>query len=322
MAKIPFFTFLDPALSTQITSVAPPDFRVTAHSIDLPDRDKIALITDADGLILFPGRISSAVLRAASGLKMIQLLSAGYEHMDLELCAELDIVVANNGGTNSIDVAEHTLALILGLYRRLVEQDQSMRDGRWDSADSARTTYTIHGKTAALIGFGHIGRQVAQRLKAFGADLLYVDEKPAMAEAVTELEMLQVSLTEALSLADIISLHVPLTPQTQGMIGPNEIALMRPNALLINTCRGPVIDENALVEALRENAILGAGIDVFATEPLPANHPLCTLHNVLLTPHSAGITRDTWIRRAQFAFANLQRALANKRPHSQIGFYP
>ena len=143
-----------------------------------------------------------------------------------------------------------------------------------------------------------------------------------VAEAITELEMLQVSLTEALSLADIISLHVPLTPQTQGMIGPNEIALMRPNALLINTCRGPVIDENALVEALRENAILGAGIDVFATEPLPANHPLCTLHNVLLTPHSAGITRDTWIRRAQFAFANLQRALANKRPHSQIGFYP
>ena len=239
MIKTPFFTFLDSDLSTQITAAAPADFQIETYPADIADADKIAIVADADGLILFPGRLSSEVLRTAPHLKLIQLLSAGYEHMDLDLCAELGIPVANNGGTNSIDVAEHTLALILGLYRRLLDQDQGIRDGQWDPVNSGRNTYTIHGKTAALIGFGHIGQQVAQRLKAFGAELLYVDEFPMPAKIVAGLNIERVSLSEALSRADILSLHVPLTPETQGLIGAPEIAQMRPNALLINTCRGP-----------------------------------------------------------------------------------
>ena len=319
MIKTPFFTFLDPELAAQITSAAPADFQVEVHSPDLSDADKIAIAADADGLILFPGRLSSEILQHAPNLKLIQLLSAGYEHMDLDLCAELGIAVANNGGTNSIDVAEHTLALILGLYRRLVEQNQGIDKGQWDPVDCARNTYTIHGKTAALIGFGHIGRQVAQRLQAFGADLLYVDEYPVSAANIADLTVERVSLSEALSRADILSLHVPLTDETHGLIGAAELAQMRSNALLINTCRGPVIDESALISALRNNAILGAGLDVFATEPLPADHAYCHLSNVLLTPHSAGITRDTWSRRAEFAFANLRRAISGEKPLSLIG---
>ncbi len=319
MIKTPFFTFLDPELSTQITAAAPADFQIEAYPADIADADKIAIVADADGLILFPGRISSEVLRTAPNLKLIQLLSAGYEHMDLNLCAELGIPVANNGGTNSIDVAEHTLALILGLYRRLLDQNQGIRDGQWDPVNSGHNTYTIYGKTAALIGFGHIGQQVAQRLKVFGAELLYVDEFPAPAKIVADLKIERVSLSEALSRADILSLHVPLTCETQGLIGAPEIAQMRPNALLINTCRGPVVDENALANALDENNILGAGLDVFATEPLAPEHPLCTLRNVLLTPHTAGITRDTWSRRAHFAFANLRRSVEGEKLLAQIG---
>ena len=319
MIKTPFFTFLDSDLSTQITAAAPADFQIETYPADIADADKIAIVADADGLILFPGYLSSEVLRTAPHLKLVQLLSAGYEHMDLNLCAELGIPVANNGGTNSIDVAEHTLALILGLYRRLLDQDQGIRDGQWDPVNSGRNTYTIHGKTAALIGFGHIGQQVAQRLKVFGAELLYVDEFPVPAKIVAGLNIERVSLSEALSRADILSLHVPLTRETQGLIGAPEIAQMRPNALLINTCRGPVVDESALANALRGNNILGAGLDVFATEPLPPDHPLCALRNVLLTPHTAGITRDTWSRRAHFAFANLRRSVEGEKLLALVG---
>lgn len=319
MINTPFFTDLDSELSAQITAAATAEFQVEVHPTTLPDADKIAIIADAQGLILFPSRLAPAVLRTAPHLKLIQLLSAGYEHMDLGLCAELQIPVANNGGTNSIDVAEHTLALILGLYRRLVDQDQGMRSGKWDPVDGGHNSYTIHGKTAALIGFGHIGRQVAQRLKAFGAELVCVDEQPVAAADKATLGLEQVSLTTALTRADIVSLHVPLTPSTRNLIGAAELAQMRSTALLINTCRGPVIDEGALIDALSKKQLLGAGLDVFANEPLPANHPLLALPNVLLTPHIAGITRDTWSRRGAFAFANLRRALAGDKPLSQIG---
>ncbi len=316
MHKTPFFTFLEPDLATRITAAAPLDFEISIHPADLPDAEKTPLVANADFLILFPGRLSPDVLRAATRLKLIQLLSAGYEHMDLDLCTQLGIPVANNGGANAIDVAEHTLGLILALYRRLAEQDRAVRRGDWNLLDSGRTTYTIHGKTAALIGLGHIGRHVAARLATFGAELLYVDAQPAPEDFGVALE--RVDLDEALARADIVSLHVPLTDQTRGLIGARQLALMRPSALLINTCRGPVIAEDALVAALREQRILGAGLDVFACEPLASDHPLLDLPNALLTPHAAGITCDTWSRRGEFAFANCQRVLAGEEPLARI----
>ena len=316
MHKTPFFTFLEPDLATRIAAAAPIDFEICIHPADLPDTEKTPLVANADFLNLFPGRLSPDVLRATTRLKLIQLLSAGYEHMDLDLCTQLGIPVANNGGANAIDVAEHTLGLILALYRRLAEQDRAVRRGDWNLLDSGRTTYTIHGKTAALIGLGHIGRHVAARLATFGADLLYVDAQPAPEDFGVALE--RVDLDEALARADIVSLHVPLTDRTRGLIGASQLALMRPSALLINTCRGPVIAEDALVAALREQRILGAGLDVFACEPLASDHPLLDLPNALLTPHAAGITRDTWSRRAEFAFANCQRVLAGEEPLARI----
>ena len=317
MHKTAFLTFLDPDVATRITAAAPADFEISVHPADLPDAEKTPLVATADFLILFPGHLSPNVLRAATRLKLIQLLSAGYEHMDLDLCTQLGIPVANNGGANAVDVAEHTLGLILALYRRLAEQDRAVRRDDWNLLDSGRTTYTIYGRTAALIGLGHIGRHIAARLAAFGADLLYVDAQPAPEDFGVALE--RVDLDEALARADIVSLHVPLTDQTRGLIGARRLALMRPSALLINTCRGPVIAQEALVAALREQRILGADLDVFACEPLAPDHPLLDLPNALLTPHAAGITRDTWSRRAGFAFANFQRVLAGEEPLARIG---
>jgi phosphoglycerate dehydrogenase-like enzyme len=239
--------------------------------------------------------------------------------MDLKLCQELDIPVANNGGANALDVAEHTIALILGLYRRLVEMDANVRHNRWSAIESGATTYCIDGKTVGLVGLGKIGRRVARLLKAFGATVLYHDIAPPPADLETELGVQRVSMAELLQRADIVSVHVPLNASTKGMIGAAELAQMKPNALLINTCRGPVVNEAALTVALPQHQIAGAALDVLEQEPPDPANPLLQLgHNVLFTPHTAGVTYDTWPRRGEFIFANLQRVWRGETPLATV----
>jgi phosphoglycerate dehydrogenase-like enzyme len=307
-----FFTFLDAA--RRLTQYAAPDFQVQVRPASTPEHEKVRLVEDADFLILFPGRIEGRVLRSARRLRLIQLVSAGYEGMDLALCRELGIPVANNGGANSIDVAEHTLALILAFYRRIVRLDAAMRADAGDDVDIGASTYTIHGKTAGIVGFGHIGRRVARLLVAFGARVLYCDEAPASADVERELGVTRMALDELLRASDIVTLHVPLTNGTRGLIGRPALSLMRPNALLVNTCRGAVVDEAALVEALQERRLLGAALDVLEKEPPDPANPLLRLDNVLLTPHVAGVTKDTWERRGRFVFDNLRRVWEGQEP--------
>jgi phosphoglycerate dehydrogenase-like enzyme len=305
MPKVVFFSFLKDELSALITAHAPADYEVEIHPADLPETQKTTLVADADFLLLFPGRLEAPVLEAASP-KLIQLVSAGFEHMDLEQCRRRGIPVANNGGTNSTDVAEHTLALVMGIYRRLIEMDHAVRSGS-PHADSGETTYTIAGKRVGLVGLGHIGQKAARLFKAFGADIHYTDAVAAPEPILTELQAQRLELDELLRSCDIVSLHVPLNANTRNLIGPRELDLMRPNAVLVNTCRGGVIDEAALARTLAAQGILGAGLDVLETEPPAPDNPLLTLDNVLLTPHTAGVTRDTWDRRGRFVFDNMQR---------------
>ena len=318
MPKVLFFTSLPSATAARLTQYAPAGFDVATYPIDLPDTEKIPLVQDADFLILFPGQISESVLRAATQVKLIQLVSVGFDKMDLALCRTLGIPVANNGGANAIDVAEHTLGLILGFYRRLVAMDQNVRHNRWSMIDSGATTYTINGKTAGVIGLGKIGQRVARLLRAFGASVIYYDAYPATPEIEQELGIQRVPLAVLLQQADIVTLHVPLNNETRGLIGAREFALMKPTALLINTCRGPVVDEAALTQALKMRQILGAALDVLEEEPPNPDNPLLTLDNVLFTPHTAGVTYDTWPRRGEFIFANLQRVWAGQLPLATI----
>ena len=319
MPKTVFFSFLPPELSALITAHAPPDHTVETHSIDLPAAEKAELAADADFLLLFPGHLEDEVLRAAGRARLIQLVSAGFEHIDLEACKGRGIPVANNGGTNSIDVAEHTLALALGLYRRLTEMDRLVRASDGGRADSGATTYTIHGKTVGLVGLGHIGQKAARLFKAFGAEVVYADAYEAPQAVVEELGAERLELDDLLGRSDIVSLHVPLNEATRGLVGAPQLARMRPDAVLLNTCRGGVVDEAALTAALRENRILGAGLDVLETEPPAPDNPLLRLDNVLLTPHTAGVTRDTWDRRGAFVFANMQRVERGQEPLAQVG---
>jgi len=314
MPKVIFLTSLPPDLAKRLTANAPSDFEVSVHSSRLSDPEKIGLIRDADFLILFGGQVSEMVLRSTINLRLIQLVSAGFEHMDLPLCRELGIPIANNGGSNSIDVSEHTLSLILGFYRHLGEQDQNVRSEKFSEINTGRSTYTIHGKTAGIIGLGNIGQKVTRLLTAFGATCLYYDAYPASDEIEKALGVSHVSLDELLKQSDIVTLHVPLNDQTNRMIGKRELELMKPTALLVNTCRGNVINQIALTETLQNRSIMGAALDVLEQEPPGPDDPILTLDNVLLTPHSAGVTFDTWSRRGEFVFENLQRVWKGESP--------
>ncbi|MEZ4867572.1 MAG: 2-hydroxyacid dehydrogenase [Caldilineaceae bacterium] len=318
MPTIPFFTNLAPDTAALLTQYAPADFDVQVYPATMPDDEKLPIVQDADALILFPGYLSEPVLRAAHKVKLIQLVSVGFDRMDLKLCRALDIPVANNGGANALDVAEHTLAMILAFYRRMVEMDANVRAGQWNVIDSGATTYCIDGKTVGIIGLGQIGQRVARLLGAFGATVLYHDAYPAKAEVEEALGVTRVALDDLLARSDIVTVHVPLNEATRGLINARALGLMKANALLVNTCRGPVIDEAALTAALQAHQIAGAALDVLEQEPPNPNNPILQLENVLFTPHSAGVTRDTWPRRGKFIFENIQRVLRGEAPLAAV----
>ncbi len=309
MAKVVFISGQREWVAQVLQEKAPSeDFDVAWIPRKAPDAEKLPLLHEAEFLVLHPAEISPDLLRAAGNLRLIQLLTAGYDKIDLKLAAELGVPVATNGGANSWAVAEHAVALLLALYKRLPHCDRSVREGRWREPITGFNTYEVAGKTLGLIGAGNIGRKVARRLAAFEARVLYTDIVPAP-DIEEDLDARRVSLEELLAEADIISLHVPATKDTYRLINRDTIARMKPGTVIINTSRGAAIDEEALVEALREERIAGACLDVFADEPIPADHPILQLDNVVLSPHTGGHSYEGWFRRAEFAWQNIQRAV-------------
>lgn len=313
-----FFTGIQPEMAERITRHAPSDFEVTVHNPQITPEEQIKWLSNADFLILFGTPPIDKALQAANNLKLIQLVSAGYDHLNVALCKELGISIANNGGANAIDVAEHTLALILGFYRHLNEQDQNVRNNKFRALNNGLNTYTIHGKTVGLIGLGNIGQRVAKLLNAFGATILYTDTQQATSEIEQACHATYTDLDNLLQQSDIVSLHVPLLDSTRNLIGANQLAQMKSNALLVNTCRGGVVDQEALTNVLQDQKILGAALDVLASEPPDPKDPILECKNLLLTPHSAGVTFDTWSRRGEFVFANLQRVLKGEKPEAIV----
>ena len=290
-------------------------FDVCWRPYSLKEDEKAALVGDVQFLVLHPAAISESILREARSLRLIQLLTAGYDKIDLTLTEELGIPVATNGGANAWSVAEHCIAMLLALYKRLPQCDHSVRSGSWRRPVTGFNTFEVAGKTVGLIGAGNIGRKVARRFKSFEAQILYCDPRPA-ADIEDELGARKVSLDELLSESDIITIHLPLVQETRALIGRHALSLMKPNAVLLNTSRGPIVDEKALTEALAEERISGAGLDVFEEEPISKDNPLLGLKNVLLTPHVAGHSYEGWFRRAEFAWENIQRVATGQQPHS------
>ena len=300
-----------------VLSYAPLGYEAVSISSQRPEEEKVALASDTDFLILFGGRPSEALLRASPRLKHIQLLSAGYEGVDLALADSLDLTVSNNGGANSYAVAEATIGLILSLMRRLREGDAFVRAGEWRGDILGYDTFELAGKTVGIVGLGNIGKKVARRLHAFETKLLYADIV-SYPEIEQEIGIQRLSLNELLPLADILTLHVPDLRSTRGLIGRAELEAMKPSAILINTCRGTVVDEASLTDALLAGRLRGAGLDVFEREPLQSESRLLELPNVVLSAHNAGTTFDTFFRRAEFAFENIRRVWEGQTPLAAV----
>jgi phosphoglycerate dehydrogenase-like enzyme len=274
-----------------------------------------AAIGTAEFLICYPSvKIPDAFLRVAPRLKLVQLLSAGYDDVDIEAARRARVPVANNGGANAISVAEHTLMLMMAVSRRLIWQHANVSGGRWRGNGPAPRMYEMFGKTLGIVGLGTIGKKVARLARAFGMQVLYYDIARLSEAKEDALGVRFRLLNELIRTSDVVSLHVPLNDSTRGMIGGAELSLLKPEAIVVNTCRGPVVDEIALHRALSENRFFGAGLDVFDQEPPAPDNPLLKLENVVLTAHFAGPTWDNHVARFRNAFDNVQRLARGERP--------
>lgn len=272
------------AVSSAFQKLSSCDFQVHSSRPSSPF-DLISRIHDAEIVINIraTSRFNREVLRKVPGLRMISIWGTGTDHVDLAAAKELDIRVTNTPGVSAIAVAEHTLSLIMAVAKQTVVVDDEVRRGKWPRALATQ----LRGKTLGLIGTGAIGHEVARLGKAVGMNVIAWTFHPSgeIAEWV--------ALEEVFRRSDLVSVHVRQSPQTLGMIRREHLALMKPTAIFINTARGPIVCEADLIDALAENRIAGAGLDVFESEPLPAGSPFLSMRNVVLSPHSAGITPET-----------------------------
>jgi len=319
-SKVAFIHGLNDNIVRQMVDVAGPNIEVVPIPVEWPEDKKLALAKDADFILTANSSFTMDMLRACPKMRFIQLLSAGFEYVDVKVVGERGIPVANNGGSNGTSVAEHAIALMLAVYKQLVPMWKNVEAGKWRSGLIGEDEWDIEGKTVGIIGLGRIGGRVAERLRGWECKVVYYDVVKFPASRDKELNVRPVSLDELLRTSDIVSVHVPLNDQTRGMIGEREFGLMKRNAIFINTCRGPVHNEAALIKALREKRIAAAGLDVLEQEPTPLDNPLLKMSNVVVTPHLAGASMDTWMRSARFGFGNIQRFLKGEKPESLV--YP
>ncbi len=251
--------------------------------------EQLARATDAVCLMNTRGAVKwpAAALRALPRLRMATVCGIGTDAFDLAVARELGIVVCNIPGKTAPIVAEHAFGLMLAAAKRAHFQTAELRAGRWTSRDNVY----LHGKTLGLVGAGNIGAAMARLARAIGMDVVAWTFTPSPARAAA-LGVRFVPLDELLRTADVVSLHVKLTPESRGLIGARELGLMKPGAILVNTARGAIVDSAALVAALRSGHLGGTALDVFETEPLPADHPLLACEQVVLTPHNADQTPE------------------------------
>lgn len=268
-----------------------------------------------------PSRYPEELAKLTPSVRLVQTISAGTNMIDKVALGELGILVANNGGGNAIAVAEHTIALMVSAFRKFQLQFNNVKDGNWAGdirANWFSQAYEVAGKKIGIVGLGRIGSRLARRLQGWECELVYseiVDIDPALEE---ELHVTRVSLEELLTTSDIVSLHVPLNRNTRHMISDREFDMMKPTALLVNACRGPVVDEEALFRAIRDKKIAVAALDVTEEEPTPVDNPLLQFDNVLITPHLAALAIESHERSRAFAVYNTQRVAGGEEPESVV----
>lgn len=301
-----------------------PEFDVVV--INEPDMERILKeVEDADIIIgdyTFRIPITEEMLERMRKVRLIQQPSTGYDHIDVDAAKKLNIPVANAGNVNASSVAEHTIMVALALLKRLIHANQRMFEGAWAQEEMFRLgIYELHGKTWGILGMGRQGREVAKRLAGWGVRIIYYSRRRV--REVEERHNAEFKpLDELLKESDVISIHLPLTPETEKLIGEEELRMMKSNAILINVARGGIVDEEALAKALKEGWIGGAAVDVYSEEPVSRDHPLLKLGagqvNLILTPHIAGATNEARLRILNEALSNVVRVLKGEEARNVV----
>ncbi len=284
----------------------------------------IRVCRGADFLLIHPAcpRISRWVLENIPSIRMIQSIGAGYDKVDVESASELGIPVANSPGENALTVAEFTIAILVALQRHIHLADREVKAGNYEAIRERlfmQGLGEIRDTKLGIIGLGKIGREVARAAGFFGAQLSYFDIQRQEGGIEDELQVEYMPFESLLHSNDVISLHVPLTNKTKGLIGRQELSIMKPGSFLINTSRGEIVDQTALAESLESGHLAGAAIDTVSPEPPPPDHPLLRLlpearERLLITPHIAGISRGALRRMLQEALSNIIRVVAGEAP--------
>ncbi len=305
----------------EAVALAEKHFDVDYHSNEFPLPSDILIqrLKDKMGAItLLTDRIDDDVLSQCPGLKIVSNVAVGYNNIDVNACTRRRVMVTNTPGVLDDTTADLTWALLLSVARRVVEADQFLRSGQWRGWKLMEFLgHDVHHKVLGVCGLGRIGQRVAKRARGFDMKILYTDVVRAVPSIEESLGAQFVDKKELLSKSDFVSLHVPLFPETTHYISDVELALMKPTAILINASRGPVVDEKALVRALQEKKIGGAGLDVYEREP-EVEPELIRMKNVVLVPHIASASRETRLRMAIMAAENLVEGLWGRRPPNLV----
>ena len=296
---------------------------VTVHQLEEPPsrEELMKQIKDKDGVVCLPGdRIDREVMELSPSLKVISTFSVGYEHIDVEEATKRGIYVGYTPGILTDATADMAFTLLLSMARRIPQGDRFVRSRQWRVAGSPQHLFgtSVWGTTIGIIGFGRIGKAMTERAKGFSMKVLYSDSARLSPDDEKTFDVAYAALDDLLMQSDFVSIHTPLTESTHHLIDATKLKLMKSSAILINTARGAVIDEAALVTALKEHWIAGAGLDVFEKEPIDSQNQLLDLDNVVLVPHMGSATTQTRSKMAEMVALNLLAVLKGEPPPSWL----
>lgn len=304
--RVAYLETVPPDTAGIIASRLPPGFELKVVE-ETSDEAARAVLRDADFVLVATHPLSADLIEAAPNLRLIQHQGVGYDKTDVEAARARGVPVALCPEGTTIGVAEHVFLLILAVYKQLLRADAGVRAGEWLQFGLRAGSSELAGKTLGLVGLGRIGQAVAVRARTFEAKVCYYDIVRRSEDEERVLQVIYQPFHELLASADIISLHLPATPETHHIIDDEALRRMRRGSILINTARGSLVDQAALVKALQSGHLAGAGLDVFEKEPPDPDDPLLKLPNVVLTPHIAAGTRDALIAKMDAVFANMVR---------------
>ncbi len=277
------------------------------------ESEVIDVVRDADGVLVNLAPITKRVIDAMNKCRVISRYGVGYDNVDVEAATDRGIWVARVPDYSFEDVSDHALALLLGAVRKIVYKDRKIREGKWNIREE-QPIFRVRGRVLGLIGYGAIARTLHRKVSGLGLSEVLVYDPFVDESIIKQAGAKKVPFEDVLKRSDYISIHVPLNSDTKHMFSKNEFSLMKSNAIVVNTSRGPVIDEKALINALRSGVISYACLDVFETEPLPEGHPLKSLDNVILTDHTGYYSEESLVELKTKAARNIVEVLKGKKP--------